>query len=308
VEISQLKLPVASCGRWLSPLPATTYSADGSESALERTTIMLRSKTDIENFTISATDGPIGLVKDLYFDDDAWAIRYLVVDTGSWLMSRKVLISPISLQQPNWEGGMLPASLTKEQVKNSPDFDTAKPVSRKNEEKYMEYYGYPFYWGGAGMWGWGLYPYAMAPGAAGYQVEHEPEGMPHTRAERAAHCNNGDPHLRSCNEGTGYHISATNGEIGHIAGYLIDDETWAIRYLIVDTSNWWLGHKVLIAPEWISGMHWPSETVSVNLTRESVKNAPVYDPAVAWSREFELRLYEHYGRPGYWEHGVEDVT
>lgn len=267
---------------------------------------MLRSKKDIENLAINATDGEIGLVKDLYFDDDAWAIRYLVVDAGSWLMSRKVLISPISFQQPNWDAGTLPVSLTKDQVKNSPDFDSEKPVSRQNEEQYMEYYGYPLYWGGAGMWGWGLYPYSMVPGAVGNPVdpvppvESELQVVRHPRAERTALRQHEDPHLRSCDELTGYHILATNGEIGHVAGYLIDDETWAIRYLIVDTSNWWIGHKVLIAPEWITDMLWSDETVSVDLTREAVKDSPVYDPDVAWSREFEQRLYQHYGRPGYW--------
>lgn len=267
---------------------------------------MLRSQTDIEKLEIHATDGPIGLVKDLYFDDDAWAIRYLVVDTGSWLMSRKVLISPIAFQQPDWINGTLPVSLTQEQVKHSPDFDSEKPVSRQNEELYMEYYGYPLYWGGAGMWGWGLYPYSMVPDTTGYPLEAEKKGMPHSRAERTAQRNHDDPHLRSCHELTGYHLLATNGELGHIAGYLIDDETWAIRYLIVDTSNWWMGHKVLIAPEWITAMLWSDETVSVELTREAVQDSPVYDPAVAWSREFEERLYQHYGRPGYWVHGDKD--
>jgi hypothetical protein len=260
---------------------------------------MLRNKKDIENCTISATDGSIGPVKDLYFDDDAWAIRYLVVDAGSWLFSRKVLISPISVHRSNWEAAVLPISLTKEQVKNSPDFDTDKPVSRQNEAKYMEYYGYPYYWGGVSMWGWGLYPYAMNPDAAEYQLGREQEKRPDSPAERARHRND-DPHLRSCNEVTGYHLHATNGEIGHIAEYLIDDKTWAIRYLIVDTSNWWSGHKVLIAPEWITEVHWPTETVSIDLTRESVRDAPIYDPNVEWSREFDLKLYQHYGRSGYW--------
>ena len=263
---------------------------------------MLRRIKDIENFAIIATDGPIGHVKDFYFDDDAWAIRYLVVDAGSWLSSRKVLISPISLRHLNWQGGTLPVSITKEQVKNSPNFDTDKPVSRQNEEQYMGYYGYPYYWGGAGMWGGGLYPYAMVPGDAGYRVdrvEREREEIAYLCAERARHRND-DPHLRSCNAVTGYHLHATDGEIGHIAGYLIDDETWAIRYIVVDTSNWWLGHKVLIAPEWITGVHWPNQTVSVDLTLESIKDAPTYDPNTEWSRQFDLSLYQHYGRTGYW--------
>jgi hypothetical protein len=264
---------------------------------------MLRSMKDLKNYTISATDGEIGHVKDFYFDDDAWVIRYFVVDTGSWMTSRKVLISPISVNQPDWLKGSLPVSITREQVRNSPDIDTGKPVSRQHEELTLGYYGYPYYWGGAGLWGGGLYPYAMDPGYGGYGIGRagrEREEAASLRAEQARHRND-DPHLRSCNAVSGYHIEATDGDIGHVAGYLIDDETWAVRYLIVDTSNWWVGHKVLIAPEWITGVHWANETVSVNLSRTSIKDAPAYDPNVAWSRTLDLDLYRHYGRTGYWD-------
>jgi hypothetical protein len=263
---------------------------------------MLRNLKDLENYKISATDGEIGHVKDFYFDDDAWAVRYFVVETGTWLSSRKVLISPISVHHPDWLAQTLPVSITKEQVKNSPDIDTDKPVSRQNEEQYLGYYGYPYYWGG-GMWGEGLYPYAMVPGYdAGYgldRAEREREMEAYLRDERARHRND-DPHLRSCKAVTGYHIHATDGDIGHVSGFLVDDETWAIRYLIIDTSNWWIGHKVLVAPAWIKGVQWFDEKVSVDLSRDSIKTAPIYDPALDWSREQELDLYRHYGRSGYW--------
>ncbi|MCY7305279.1 MAG: PRC-barrel domain containing protein, partial [Rhodoferax sp.] len=202
----------------------------------------------------------------------------------------------------------LPVSITKEQVRNSPDFDTEKPVSRQNEEQTLGYYGYPNYWGSVGLWGGGLYPYAIDPGFDGYGMarmdgmksgEREREEAAYLRAEEDRHRND-DPHLRSCNAVKGYHIEATDGEIGHVAGYLIDDETWAVRYLIVDTSNWWVGHQMLIAPQWITGVHWSNETVSVNLSRAAVKDAPAYDPNAVWSRDLDRDLYRHYGRNGYW--------
>lgn len=265
---------------------------------------MLHSMKDLENYAISATDGQIGHVKDCYFDDDAWVVHYLVVDAGSWPSSRKVLISPISVQRPNWLGRILSVSITGEQVKSSPNIDADKPVSRHNDEQCMGYGGYPYYRGGAGMWGDDFYPYAMVPGYTGYNLdrverEREREIEAGLRAERARH-RNGDPHLRSRKAVTGYHLHASDGEIGHVAGYLIDDETWAIRYIVVDTSNWWVGHKVLIAPARITGVHWSDETVSVNLSREAVTNAPAYDPDMAWIRESDLSLYQHYGRTGYW--------
>lgn len=263
---------------------------------------MLRSAKDLNDYKISATDGEVGHVKDLYFDDDAWAIRYFVVDTGTWLSSRKVLISPISIHDADWSGQTLPVSITKAQVENSPSFDADKPVSRQNEEQYLGYYGYPYYWGGGGMWGEGLYPYAMLPGYAGYgvdRVEREREMEIYLRDERARHRND-DPHLRSCNAVTGYHIHATDGDIGHVSGFLVDDETWAIRYLVINTSNWWVGHKVLIAPPWIKGVHWSDQIVSVDLTWESIKNAPPYDANSDWGRDEEVGLYRHHDRSGYW--------
>ncbi|MDP4076379.1 PRC-barrel domain-containing protein [Acidovorax sp. A1169] len=263
---------------------------------------MLRSMKDLKHYTISATDGQIGRVNDLYFDDHRWAIRYLVVDAGSWLTTKQVLISPISLHHPNWSEKTLSVSVTREQVKNSPGIDTEKPVSRQNEEQYLGYYGYPSYWGGAGIWGEGLYPYAIAPGYAGDGVDwaqRDREMEAWVQSEKNRH-QVFDPHLRSCNAVNGYQLHATDGEIGHVTGYLIDDETWSIRYVIVDTSNWWLGNKVVIAPEWITGVHWGDRSLTVSLSRESVKYAPAYDPEKLWDRELDVNLYRHYGRAGYW--------
>ena len=264
---------------------------------------MLRGMNDLENYTIGATDGDIGQVEDFYFDDHAWVIRYFVVDTGSWLASRKVLISPIAIHDPNWALRMLPVSITKEQVRNSPDIDTDKPVSRQHELQYYGYYGYPYYWGGAGIWGGGMYPYLMYPGYADFgsgRIEREKANAEYVKAEQARHRDD-DPNLRSCKAVIGYHIHATDGDIGHVEGLLIDEETWAIRYIVVNTSNWWVGHKVLIAPQWIKDVSWSDQSVSVDLARVSIKAAPPYDSTAELNRELESGLYQHYGRPGYWD-------
>ncbi|MEO8037356.1 MAG: PRC-barrel domain-containing protein [Betaproteobacteria bacterium] len=263
---------------------------------------MLRSTKDLQNYAIGATDGNVGQVKDFYFDDQAWVIRYLVVDTGSWLSSRKVLISPISLKSPDWAARTLPAAITREQVKNSPDYDSEKPVSRQHEMQYLGYYGYPYYWGGIGMWGEGVYPYAMLPGNAHTGLDRgelEAAEAAYSRAEQEHHRND-DPHLRSCQAVIGYHIDAEDGEIGHVEDMIFDEDTWAIRYIVVNTSNWWLGHKVLVAPAWITAVRWENETVAVALSRAAIKAAPAYDSAEDLNRERESRLYKHYGRTGYW--------
>lgn len=266
---------------------------------------MLRNLHDMEKFSILATDGEIGRVKDSYFDDASWVIRYLIVEAGSWLDSKMVLISPIAIHKPKWTERVLPVQMTKAKVKQSPDIDTDQPVSLQNQMQYHDYYGYPYYWGGAGMWGSGLYPYAMMPGYddAGEDREaRKAAAEAYTRVELARY-RNADPHLRSCKAVVGYHIHATDGEIGHVEGFLFDQDTWAIRYMVVNTSNWWVGHKVLIAPEWITGVQWASQTVAVAMSREAVKTAPTFLSTEQMNRGREADLYAHYGRPGYWPEG-----
>ena len=252
---------------------------------------MLRSVKDMEGFTIRATDGNIGHAMDFLFDDEKWGIRYLVVDTGTWLPSRKVLISPIAIGRPDWAQKVLPVAVTKEQVKASPDIDTEKPVSRQHEMSYMAFYGYRDYWSGNALWGAVPYPSMSTPMAAG---SNAPTSV---RRDAAMRRKDSDPHLRSCKVVMTYSIEASDGDIGRVQGMLVDEETWAVRYLIVNTSNWWLGHHVLIAPQWIDDVRWSDATVSVNLTRQAVKDAPPYDPAAQLDHDQELAIHEHYGRP-----------
>ena len=133
---------------------------------------MLRSLKSLEGFAIGATDGKFGKVKNFYFDDESWVIRYLVVDTSTWLGGREVLISPYSISQPNWAESFIAATISKQQIKDSPSIDSDKPVSRQYERSYLGYYGYPYYWGGTGLWGEGYYPgsYLSALDAGDYEA------------------------------------------------------------------------------------------------------------------------------------------
>jgi hypothetical protein len=247
---------------------------------------MLRNMKDLEGLSLGATDGVIGEVKNFYFDDEAWVIRYLVVETGDKREDRRVLISPIAIGRPDWSQKVFPVSLTKEQVRGSPDIDTDKPVSRQQEMGYLGYYGYGNYWGGSGLWGAGLYPDILQGGLTRQSV---PQAHAHD-----------DHHLRSGNGVMRYYVHANDGDIGHVQGFLVDESSWAIRYLIVNTSNWWLGHDVLVAPEWIVNVSWAESMVTVGLTREAIKTAPIYDAKQPVDREQETALHVHYGCAAYW--------
>lgn len=275
-----------------------TVLGDGRIGVLQ----MLRDVKIMVSFTIGATDGDIGHVSDFYFDDEAWVIRYLIVETGTWLSDRKVLISPMAIGEPNWKFETFPARLTREQVRKSPDIDTDQSVSRQHELEYSRFFSYPYYWGGSGLWGAEYYPGAMLTGTGGSGAEYLAAQVEMERQAREAKRNDHeDPHLRSCMAVTGYHISAVDGEIGHLQGMLVDEESWAIRYLIVNTSNWWLGHLVLVAPRWISDVSWLERRITVDLTRQAIQGSPPYDLAHLPDRALETLVHEHYGRHGYWQ-------
>lgn len=258
---------------------------------------MLHTLNDLENIAIHATDGDIGQTKALYFDDKQWVIRYLVVETGSWLFSKKVLLSPISIKHLNWEDNTLTLSITREQVKNSPDIDTEKPVSRQYEVDYMRYYGYPYYWSNIGLWGDFPNPYMIAPDYS--NIAPQPDENPDAPDSAEIEDQDQDQHLRSSHAVTGYHLEAQDGDLGHLQGMLIDTDTWAIRYLIINTSNWWLGHSVLIAPQWIKEVNWLTSKIYVAMTRQQIKDAPIFDPSVPFDRELEKDLQRHYDRKDY---------
>jgi len=188
---------------------------------------MLSPASGFNGLSIAAIDGDIGSIRDLYFDDITWTIRYLVVDTGSWLPGRQVLISPLSVRGER-QGDKVPVNLSREQVKNSPPIDADKPVDRQLEEALARYYNQQYYWDGPYRWGLLAYP-GMGP---------MPIPTPVVEEMAANDRPEGDPYLRSARDVTGYYIAALDGDIGHVGDFLIDDRAWAIRYLVVDTRNW----------------------------------------------------------------------
>jgi len=256
---------------------------------------MLRALKDLIGFSIRATDGNIGRVVDLLFDDQRWTIRHLVADTGGFLdVGRRVLVSPISFRRVDWSTRNFHLALTKEQINTSPSIDFDKPVSRQHERSFYGHYGYPRYWGALGVWGTGMYPGLLGardatdvPCDAAFDVRERP----------------GDVHLRSVAEVSGYHVDGIDKAIGHIEDLIVDDTTWEVRYLVIGTSNWWVGKSVLVAPKWATVISWKNRQVHLGISREMIKNSPEWDPAVGIERDYETRLYDHYGCPIYWNKG-----
>ena len=264
----------------------------------------------LKGYAIEASDGRIGTVKTFLFDDRTWKIRWLVIDTGTWLTGRQVLIHPSAIGQPDHEEQHLPVHLTKAQVEASPDILQDQPVTMQMQSRLYDHYDWDPLWGpdfyGAGMTGLGMPGLGMSGlgmtglgmgGGLGTPTLAEGRAMEADTMQRGAE--DGDPHLRSMTAVRGYHIHATDGSIGHVENFLLDDATWAIRYLIIDTRNWWPGARVLVSPYAVVSIEWGENQIRLNVSRDQVKASPPWDPVAVVDEIYEQRLHGHYGWPGY---------
>ncbi|MEO8772679.1 MAG: PRC-barrel domain-containing protein [Ferruginibacter sp.] len=224
---------------------------------------MQRNIKSLLGFAMGATDGEIGTLEEIYFDDNNWAVHYLVVKTGSWLFGRKVLISPQALKSIDWGKEHLVVNLTKVQIEKSPDIDTDKPVSRQQEIALYQHYAWQRY-GGNGFYAGGVW--AVLPTAPVYD-----------EAIVTKENNSDNVHLRSSATVTGYHIHATDGEIGHVNDFIIDDENWHVLYIVIDTHNFIGGKKVLIPVINIKEVQWAESKVLVDISMDSIKDCALFD-------------------------------
>lgn len=249
---------------------------------------MLKSLKDLEHYLVSATDGDIGTVDSFLFDGDSWVVRYLIVRTNGAIQGQEVVISPTSFLKIAEGALRFNVALTKERVKCSPPFDPLLPFSREFEGKLFQYYGYQPHWGFAGHWGPGAYPDPLATSKENAKLTGHSDGSTGV-------------HLRNARELRGYHVVGTDEEIGHVEDFIVEDATWEVRYLVVDTSNWWFGEKVLVSPRWVKHISWEDKLVYVDMTRHAIQNSPPWKPALEVVREYESRLFQYYGVPHYWE-------
>ena len=278
-----------SAGRLAEQLISATKSE--MIFSTKRRTAMLRSIKFLSDYDIHAKDGDIGAVKEFLFDKDSWVTRYLVVDTGNWLSGRKVLISPMSIGKPNPDEKKLPLSLTRDQIKRSPVFDMDRPISHKYLGDLYKHYG------------WSQHPVSCGCSSvhpsrpSSMEAERGRTAVLEAEDEQESALN-----LLNTKQVMDYSIHAIDGDIGHVEDFIVDDEGWIIRYMAVDTSKWLPGSKkVLISPSWIKTINGEKKMVSLDITKESLKNSPPYDPSASINREYEAKFYDYYGRKKYWE-------
>jgi hypothetical protein len=257
---------------------------------------MIRNLRDLIGFRVAATDIDVGTVRDFYFDDQAWKLRYFVADLDEAFGNRSVLLAPLTLSQPDMELHIIPAQVSSDKLMNSPDIDMNKPVSRQEEEQIYQYYDWPVYWNPVGGFGLGVGDLSSIP-----MMEMEADLREQSEETEVAQERGEDPRLRSIDEVTGYHIMARDNSIGEVQDFLIEDNTWRIVYLLVDINGILPGGKVILSPEWVERVSWSQSLIYVDLSADTIKSAPAYNPDQIPDRDYESRLYDYYHRPKYWD-------
>jgi hypothetical protein len=268
---------------------------------------MLLNTRDLVGYRMTATDGAIGIIDDLLIDDRAWTIRWITVDTGNWLHSRKVLLPPQSFGEPDHLGREIPINLDRKRIEQSPTVARDHPVSRQVEADIYAFYDYPPYWSQVsakpitGVVG--NMPMASIGTRASDNAQAQ-QAVPAAPSEALITDTIGhgqdNPQLRSTNEMMGYYIQAKDGSSGHVEDILIEGHGWETRYLLIDTRNWWPGRKVLISPKWASSVSWSDRKVYLDMKREHVRTSPEYDPRKPIDHSYEERLHAHYGYEPHW--------
>jgi uncharacterized protein YrrD len=253
---------------------------------------MIRSIKHLRGYDIAAKDGELGDVHDIFFDDHSWNARYLIVDTGNWLPGRRVMVSPQAIADIDGDEKKLALNLSKDEIKHSPGIEADAPVSRQNEIALADHFRWPRYWEEYPS-GMGMVP--MIPHLQHQAAGSEPRALDDPRAIEEGAIPQGDPNLRSATEVEGYHVAARDGDIGHIDDLLFDDSDWTLRFLVVDTKNWWPGKKVLVAPAWTRGIDWSEQKLHVATERDTIKQAPEYESGMEIDQKLERRIFQHYG-------------
>lgn len=262
---------------------------------------MLKNLKDIKGFKILANDTAneaVGTVKDIYFDDERWAVRYLVVDTKAWIFEDLVLISPYSVSGVDWDDGIVWVNLSESEIEHAPKAELNKPITRKFEASFNNYFKLPHYWANGlgldieGIWGGGFFPHKPEENAQSFKADYDFE-LPELKGEQ---------HLHSMHEVYGLHLRAVDDEsFGAVEDFIIELDTWALRYVVISTHKFLPGgKKILLAPEWIEKFDWEHKKLVTDYLRHTIENCPEYDPAIPIDRMMEEEIHSHFGRTGYW--------
>ena len=245
---------------------------------------MLRTLSSLYRYTLHTREGELGNIADAYFEDETWVIRYLVVDLNRWLPGRKVLVPPAIAERPKDETGQLPVEMTRESVRTAPDFKTEQPVSRQLEDRLHSFFGWQPYWAGEPEGG---QTSPRVPSGDEMTGDREADSTPKEAPT-------GNPNLRSARDLIGYKIEAATQPVGTLTDLLVDDESWMVRYLVIDVGQPDTTRQVVIAADTVEKVDWHQFAIFLDLERDSVERAPSFEAAPVLPEALERQLERHF--------------
>jgi len=245
---------------------------------------MLRHASKIIGCDVVSSDGSVGKVHDILFDEVSWTFQHLVADIGSWLAGERVLLPLAAVGEVDEVERQLQVHLTKGEIEHCSGVSTCTTASEEAQVLLGKY------------WMWTTTSFAHLPPEASRVMDSEATADEKEEVEDKV-----ESRLRSVRESDGYHIAAPDGDIGHLTELVVDSDTWQIQYLVVNTGNWLLRRNVLIPRAALESIHWADRKVHLSITKNEIKNSPEYDPKEMLDRDYEQTLHDHYGHRPYWQ-------
>jgi uncharacterized protein YrrD len=239
---------------------------------------MLRRASDIVGCEIISSDGAIGKVYDIVFGED-WVFQYLVIDIGGWFGGRRLALAFDVVEAIDEDQRSIHVPLSKNDIENCPNVASRNTAAEEAEALLGK------------IWMWTPNSVAHLPEEIRRVLDSEA-----TVAEKQVAEEHVQSRLRSFRETDGYHIAASDGDIGHLQDLLVDGDTWRIQYLAVNAGNWFFQRNVVIPVQSLESIHWADRRVHLSLLRDEVKHSPEYDPDEPVAQAYEQALRDHYGQ------------
>jgi hypothetical protein len=247
---------------------------------------MLWNVSVIKGYAVAGSNGPLGTASDFLFDDASWKMRWLIVDTGDRCSDRQALVPASVLDRPDPALRCFSVNLTVQEAKNCQSPDQDLPVSRQGGRDLHAYYGWEPYLAGSCFEGAIAAKFVPRPYCAEMRLRDRETATPPKKF--------GDPHLRSVEEIIGYHVHATDGEIGHVEDFLAEESGWDIRSVKVSTKSWISRTSVLVSPVSVTMIDWIERLVFLDIDRQKVKLSTPYDPRTTVDGRYAASALPYY--------------
>jgi hypothetical protein len=205
-----------------------------------RNQVMIIASKHLQGVCVVGSEGAAGCVLDVLFDDRSWHVKYLVVRLGGRLSAWHVLLKPDLVTHAAWTERELHVPLSGREFRQLPGVQSDPPVAYRQELQAARF----------SAWEAGRIEDVVL---------------------------DGDPHLRNMRAVTGHRVEASDGPVGRIAEFIIDDEYWTVRYVVVNTGRLLPSLRVLIAPTWVETISWEDRVVRLSATREELESS--HEPA-----------------------------